>query len=972
MFSLLKDKQFASCLVSMVVCTTLLFGCGGGGGGSSSGSSSGSTTQMGGARQGTALPIATGVVSRFAGGDVSGSSDGSGSASIATFNTPLGSAIDASGTNLYVADGASNTVRKIEIATGVVTTLAGKADADPGYMDKVGADARFSSPSGVAIDANGKYLYVVESGNNTIRKVNIESREVTTLAGRGGQDPGTADGYGTDAQFNSPSRIVIYGANLYVTDSNSNTIRKVVIGTGEVTTIAGVAASDPGFVGTSPTVGVSGTVALFNTPSKLAVNTVNKILYVSDSGNRTIRNVVINTGVVTTLAGNANVGPASVDGTWEQALFSNPTSIVVDETGSYLYVIDSNLIRKVDVTTRKVTTLANKFNNPSGIALKGGLLYVADTDNNRICSVAVGSGSVSTIASIDAPTRITIDSTGSSLYVADSSNTIRSVTIATSTVNAVLADLGADVSIDDITVIDQTLYVTDSASNVVRKITFSGSGPIVTTVTSSGLSSPTGIAIDGTSLYVADSTSNCIRKVVTTTGVVSTVVGSTSASGSTDGDGTPEKIAALFSNPSGITISSDGTTLYVTDAGNNAIRKLVMGSDGKVTVYTLSTNFSRPLDVTIDGALLYIVDSDSHKISKLSLAGNAVAKLAGGDTTFDTPSGISMSKDYLYVSDTNHHMISYVSKATGAVTILAGNYWSGGSVDGTGTVGLFNYPAGITTDGTNLYVVDTINNSIRKIVIATGVVTTLGRFTTAPSVLTGITTDGASIFITDTQNNAIRKMGINGGPITLIAGSGLTEDGGGVGTDDNDSGILARFNGPTGITTDGTNLYVADSNNNTIRKIVIASTKVTTIAGDWNHSGVNDGAGTVALFSNPVGITTDGTNLYIADKANKRIRKMVIGTGDVTTLRVTGWTSSASDTSAPVQFIFPTGITTDGTSLYVVETGDNSKVSKVMIAPGTVSPVTVATGLGNPYDITTDGKYLFVTDPDNNVIRVIK
>ena len=157
------------------------------------------------------------------------------------------------------------------------------------------------------------------------------------------------------------------------------------------------------------------------------------------------------------------------------------------------------------------------------------------------------------------------------------------------------------------------------------------------------------------------------------------------------------------------------------------------------------------------------------------------------------------------------------------VTTLAGT-GSSGSANGTGTSASFYAPNEITTDGTNLYVVDFFNHLIRNIVISTGVVTTL-------------------------------------------AGTGSS------GSADNSTGTSASFYRPYGITTDGTNLYVAEYGNHQIRQIVISTGVVTTVAGTGS-SGSANGTGTSASFNNPVGITTDGTNLYVADDNTHLIRKI--------------------------------------------------------------------------------------------------
>ena len=205
-----------------------------------------------------------------------------------------------------------------------------------------------------------------------------------------------------------------------------------------------------------------------------------------------------------------------------------------------------------------------------------------------------------------------------------------------------------------------------------------------------------------------------------------------------------------------------------------------------------------------------------------------------------------------------------------AVTTLAGT-GSYGSTNGTGTSASFYSPVGITTDGTNLYVADTDNHLIRQIVISTGVVTT-------------------------------------------VAGTGSSGSANGTGTS-------ASFNKPYGITTDGTNLYVADRNNHLIRQIVISTGAVTTVAGTGSDGAVN-GTGTSASFYNPYGITTDGTNLYVAGYGNHLIRQIVISTGVVTTVAGTGSSGSVNGTGTSASFYDPTGITTDGTNLYLTETGN--------------------------------------------------
>ena len=164
----------------------------------------------------------------------------------------------------------------------------------------------------------------------------------------------------------------------------------------------------------------------------------------------------------------------------------------------------------------------------------------------------------------------------------------------------------------------------------------------------------------------------------------------------------------------------------------------------------------------------------------------------------------------------------------------------------------------------------------------------------------------------DYANEIIRKIVIATGVVTTVAGTALNQG------NKNDTGADAEFNGPRGITTDGTNLYVADAVNHLIRKIVISTGVVSTVAGTGS-SGSSNGTGTSASFNEPSGITTDGTNLYVGDGENHLIRQIVISTGVVTTVAGTGSSGSVDGTGTGASFSRPYAVTTDGTDLYVSE-----------------------------------------------------
>ncbi len=637
---------------------------------------------------------------------------------------------------------------------------------------------------------------------------------------------GSQDGRGTAARFNHPRDLVTAGANLYVADTANNAIRKVVIGTGEVTTIAGVAGLRGSEDGTR-------TAARFNGPT--GITTDGTSLFVADLNNHAIRKVVIATGVVTTLAGTAGA-PGSADGTGKTARFNMPYGITTDGTNLYVADFNNYLIRKVVIATGQVTALAGtvdmfggsrdgtgkaaRFRSPHGITTDGTNLYVVDTYSGAIRKVVVATGEVTTLAGTPGSVGATDGTAGSATF-----------------------------------------------------------------------NRPSGITTDGRSLYLADTENYSIRRIVIATGEVTTLAGRANSLGATDGIGA----AASFIRPEGIT--SDGTNLYIADRESSTIRKIVVAT-GAVTTLAGTPGWGKPRD-----------------------GKGATARLT-------RPFGITTDGTNLYVSDFG--AIRKVTIAGGEVTTLAGAAGLAGSTDGTGTAARLGPESPVTTDGVNLYVADWGANAIRKVVIATGEVTTLagshgscgaadGTGTAATfCALSGVTTDGTNLYVAESISHTIRKVVIATGEVTTLAGSpgsGGARDG---------TGSAARFNNPSAITTDGTNLYVTEADNDNIRKIVIATATVTTLAGAGSR-GTDEGNGAAARIFKPRGITTDGTNLYVADWGSNAVIKVALATGTVTKLAgASGSAGSTDATGAAASFWQPFGVTTDGTSLYVTDSRNNT------------------------------------------------
>ncbi len=262
-----------------------------------------------------------------------------------------------------------------------------------------------------------------------------------------------------------------------------------------------------------------------------------------------------------------------------------------------------------------------------------------------------------------------------------------------------------------------------------------------------------------------------------------------------------------------------------------------------------------------------------------TLAGNTngFADGTGAAARFDNPYGVcSDGAGNLFVADFNNHRIRRIIMSTGVVTTLAGS--TQGFTDGTSMTAQFAFPSGVCSDGAgNLFVADQVNHRIRRIVIATGVVTTLAGSTQGVAngtgaaaqfnFPTGVCSDGAgNLFVADAENHRIRRIVIATGVVTTLAGSTLGFAEG--------TGAAAQFDNPVGICNGGAgNLFVADYNNHRIRQIVIATGVVTTLAG--NTQGFAEGIGAAARFNRPYGVCSDGAgNLFVADYGNHRIRQI--------------------------------------------------------------------------------------------------
>jgi sugar lactone lactonase YvrE len=515
-----------------------------------------------------------------------GAMDGVGAA--AMFYQPGG--IVLVGGTLYVCDTENHAVRALDIATATVTTYAG-ALGQSGTADGDVTTARFREPEGIASDGAGN-LYVADTDNNTIRKIALASGQVTTLAGTAGV-AGSADGIGAAASFNKPRMMASDGAgHLLVVDSLNASVRSVAIADGTVVTRANFALSPSGVAADGTDVwattgdhrvvridagGVVSTVAgvlnmsgfadgapadaRFFRPAGLWVEPTRVL--VADDGNYALRAIDKATGTVSTPWGAISSG--STDGAAADARFFLPQGLAADATSAYVADTNNHTIRRVDLASGAVTTIAGaagqaayadgtggdaRFNTPIGVALSadGHSLYVADSANRSIRAVDVQSGAVTTLPTNGAPgsmfarfnTPMGLARAGGVLYVSDAGDHV-----------VVAVDLGSD--------------VVNNVAGTPRV-----AGAIDGTGMKARFNAPSGLAADGRGkLYVADTLNDAVRAIDLESGAVTTLAGVLGIQGADDGPAA----MAHFAQPSALAVDAVGD-LFVGDGLNETVRRI--------------------------------------------------------------------------------------------------------------------------------------------------------------------------------------------------------------------------------------------------------------------------------------------------------------------------------------------------------------------------------------------------------------
>ncbi|MBL8189457.1 MAG: hypothetical protein JNK38_15715 [Acidobacteria bacterium] len=774
------------------------------------------------------------VLVTVAGTGTNGFSGDNGAAITANISRPIRMTFDAAG-NLYFADLNNHRVRRVA-ANGVITTVAGNGTVGFSGDNGPALSAQLNQPLGVALDRNGNLL-IADWGNNRIRRVNVATGVITTIAGTGEVGFNGDGGAATNARINNPENVFVdKDNNIFIADFGNHRVRKIAANGGTISTVAGNGSS--GFSGD----GGPATAAMISNPTDVAVDDAGNI-YICAAGNNRIRKVTTD-GVINTIAGNGNTAYNGDNILATAAALSNPQSVALDAAGN-LYIADrgNSRLRKVTVSSGSITTLAGgsggfspdgsstslaRLNQPTGVALDAaGNVVFSDRDNFRIRRIinALSGDTVLPTVAISSPApagsftattnpialsgtatdngAVTIvrwsnDRGGSGVAIGTAAWTIPSVTLLPGVNNLTITAWDASGNAGS-----ALLMVTYQPPQIV--VTIAGTGAAANSpdggaATAAALWTPRGLAVDSMgNVIFADNTNRRVRK-VSAAGIITAFAG-TGEVGS-GGDGGQAK-DATFNSPSGVAIDAAGN-VYISDSNTHRVRKV--SPDGVInTVAGTGVGFG---GFNGDG----ILAKD--------------AELAG-------PQGLAADKDgNLYIADRSNNRIRKVNAADGKISTVAGTGLFGFSGDGGLAIEAdLALPTGVAVDAAgNLYIADQGNNRIRKVNASDKKISTIAGTNTPgfsgdggpaanaqislsfPSFLT-VDTSG-DVFFADRSNNRIRKITVNTGIITSVAGTG-TAGFNGDGTAPNATNLSL----PVAVAVDGAgNLFIADSSVNRVRR----------------------------------------------------------------------------------------------------------------------------------------------------------
>jgi sugar lactone lactonase YvrE len=532
----------------------------------------------------------------------------------AKLSTPNDIAIDAND-NIFIADSFNNRIRRIDATSGIITTVAGGSEGGFAGDGGPATSAQLLSPLGIAVDAAGN-LFIADTENQRIRRVDGETGIINTVAGTSGQGGFEGDGGpAIAAKLSAPTRIAVDGAdNLYISDTGNNRIRFVFNegddATNLIFTIVGTGAIDSGGDGIPAVQG-----RLFQPGAVVFDTTGNLYIASSQSGVASIRRVDKETQLIQTIAGNgSSVGDG---GPAKDSFLSTPIALDFDRSGNLL-ILDSGLstLRRIVAAGGRIDPSSTieriagngefnfsgdngpaqnaSFNQPNGLAVdSSGNIFIADSGNNRVRRIDAATNIITTIAGtgtagfsgdngqarnaqISFPTALAFDQQGN-LYIGDSDN--RRVRRVDARTGIITTFAGSDRMFDGGEDGDNGPALQAAFSTLIGDLIFDSGG----------------------NLFISDTFLNRVRK-VDTRGTITRVAGN-GGNGGLSGDG-GSAINAGLRAPLGLTIDKDGN-LFIADLVNDSVRVVkgvAMGQGGGQPALTITdARFIKP-NLTISGS----------------------------------------------------------------------------------------------------------------------------------------------------------------------------------------------------------------------------------------------------------------------------------------------------------------------------------------------------------------------------------
>jgi len=728
-------------------------------------------------------------------------------------------------------------------AQDIITTVAG---GGPSGIPAV--NANLSQVGYLAYDAQ-ENLYIADYGANRIYKISSTS-VLTIVAGNGAPGYGGDGGLAVDATLNGPIGVAVDNAkpaNVYFTEFNGCLVRKVDQSTGIITTIAG---TPPASSTASPVCGYSGdggeaNKAELNAPTGIALDPTKGDLYIAEYQNGRVRKVAggLPTGTITSFAGGggsttsanncAGSSPYGDGGSPSESYLCYPQGVTLD-----------NSVTPADVfiTEGGACTVREVVGSSNTIYLVAGTFHSCGSTNS----------SVATSGQLADPEQILVSVSGATTTLTTPQWSTMNVRQFTLTYKAGVPQPGA---LTTIAGTGSEAYCGDG-------------GPAIDAC----FNHPYGVAVDSSgNLYIGDGYNDRVRKITKSTGDISTIAGwgyngntVTTYSDPVGISGVPATGLSLY-EPGGVSVDPSSTNVYIAGYYTPAVYKF---NDTTGLASTVAGN----------GILGFAGDG--------SAANGATTELNYAlDTAADSSGNV-------YIADQVNCAIREVVASTGDITTIAGG--SEGHLNGCGFSGdggdatkaqLYGPTAVIVDSSDNLYIADSNNCNVRKVVLGTGIITTVagnhtcgydgdGGLATAEELNqpNGLGIDAAGdLFISDQSNNRVRMVDGVFNLMTTVAGDGNAGySGDGVAT-------ANSLNAPAGAVADANgNLFISDLTNNILRWVDPAGTMVT-FAGEPAGNGFSGdgGVATSALLSGPRRLARDASgNTYFPDSLNNRIRKV--------------------------------------------------------------------------------------------------